>query len=288
MPKILYIEYDDVIRENVLELLREEGFSAIGARNGNEGIIKIEETAYDLILCDISLPDMNGISILEGYKIRFGSFPPPFIFISALNDKKIIRRGMEVGADDYLQKPFLLEELLSAINVQLGKRKAILSKSEDELLELKGAIENLSRIADDKDHQKAYNYEDSVFFSTADKSQFIFINEIVYIKASGDYSRIFMKNKKSWLIKNSIKAWCSILPPNHFIQIRRSVIVNVNSVVSVQKWFNYTHQVLLKDIDEPFIMSQRYSRKLKNIFNKKKESSMESYNSIRKKNGSQV
>jgi DNA-binding LytR/AlgR family response regulator len=181
-----------------------------------------------------------------------------------------------------------LEELLSAINVQLGKRKAILSKSEDELLELKGAIENLSRIADDKDHQKAYNYEDSVFFSTADKSQFIFINEIVYIKASGDYSRIFMKNKKSWLIKNSIKAWCSILPPNHFIQIRRSVIVNVNSVVSVQKWFNYTHQVLLKDIDEPFIMSQRYSRKLKNIFNKKKESSMESYNSIRKKNGSQV
>ncbi|MDR3502462.1 MAG: response regulator, partial [Ignavibacteriaceae bacterium] len=103
MPKILYIEYDDVIRENVLELLREEGFSAIGARNGNEGIIKIEETAYDLILCDISLPDMNGISILEGYKIRFGSFPPPFIFISALNDKKIIRRGMEVGADDYLQ-----------------------------------------------------------------------------------------------------------------------------------------------------------------------------------------
>jgi DNA-binding LytR/AlgR family response regulator len=275
MIKILYIEFDELIRENVLEMLREEGFSAIGAGNGYDGIMRIEETVFDLILCDITLPDMNGINILEGYKIRFGSFPPPFILIASLNDKKIIRRGMEVGADDYIQKPFMWEELLAVVKVQLGKRKEILLKSENELLELKGAIENLSKIADNKDLQKAYNYDDSVFFSTPEKSQFIFLRDIVYIQANGDYSRIFMKSNKSWLIKNSIKAWCAILPSNHFVQIRRSVIVNVNSIQSVQKWFNYTNKVLLKDVEEPFIMSQRYSRKLKNLFGRKKESSVE-------------
>ena len=84
-----------------------------------------------------------------------------------------------------------------------------------------------------------------------------------------------MNNNKSWLIKNSIKSWNSILPSNHFIQIRRSIIINVNSIDSMQKWFNYTHKIVLKGIGEPFIMSQRHSRKLKNIFSKKVDSLLE-------------
>jgi DNA-binding LytR/AlgR family response regulator len=280
MAKILYIEENETIRKDILEKLRVAGFSASGASNGHDGLIKVEETVFDLVLSGILLPDMNGLNILQGYKIRFGSYPPPFIFISSLKDKKSIRRGMESGADDYLTKPVIWQELLTSIIVQLAKRKEILSKGDSDLVELKGAIENLSRISVDKEQQRAYNYDDSVFFSTSDKSQFIFLKDIVYIESNGDYSRIFMNNNKSWLIKNSIKSWNSILPTNHFIQIRRSVIVNVNSIMSVQKWFNYTNKVLLKDIEEPFIMSQRYSRKLKNIFNKKKDFLLEVPDSI--------
>jgi DNA-binding LytR/AlgR family response regulator len=272
MAKILYIEGNETIRKKVLDRIREAGYTGSGASNGHDGLIKIEETAFDLILSEITLPDMSGLNILEGYKIRFGSFPPPFIFISKLKDKKSIRRGMNAGADDYLTKPINWGELLATINVQLAKRKEILSKGDSELVELKGAIENLSRIAIDKEEQAAYNYDDSIFFSTTDKSQFIFIKDIVYIESNGDYSRIYMNNDKSWLIKNSIKAWNTILPSNHFIQIRRSIIINVNSIDSMQKWFNYTHKVMLKGIGEPFIMSQRYSRRLKNIFNKKRDS----------------
>jgi DNA-binding LytR/AlgR family response regulator len=272
MAKILYIEESPTIRKDVLEKLHETGFSASGASNGHDGLIKIEETDFDLILSAILLPDMNGLNILQGYKIRFGSFPPPFIFISSLKDRKSIRCGMDAGADDYLTKPVNWQELLTTINLQLVKRKEILSKGDSELVELKGAIENLSRIAVEKEQQTVYNYDDSIFFSTSDKSQFIFLKDIVYIESNGDYSRIYMNNNKSWLIKNSIKSWNSILPSNHFIQIRRSIIINVNSIESMQKWFNYTHKVMLKGIVEPFIMSQRYSRKLKNIFNKKRDS----------------
>jgi DNA-binding LytR/AlgR family response regulator len=275
MAKILYIEESPTIRKDVLEKLHETGFSASGASNGHDGLIKIEETDFDLILSAILLPDMNGLNILQGYKIRFGSFPPPFIFISSLKDRKSIRCGMDAGADDYLTKPVNWQELLTTINLQLVKRKEILSKGDSELVELKGAIENLSRIAVEKEQQTVYNYDDSIFFSTSDKSQFIFLKDIVYIESNGDYSRIYMNNNKSWLIKNSIKSWNSILPSNHFIQIRRSIIINVNSIESMQKWFNYTHKVMLKGIVEPFIMSQRYSRKLKNIFNKKRDSLLE-------------
>jgi DNA-binding LytR/AlgR family response regulator len=281
MAKILYIEENEKTRKDILEKLRQAGFAATGAGKGQDALIKIEETVFDLILSEIVLPDINGLNILEGYKIRFGSFPPPFIFITKLKDKKSIRRGMEAGADDYLNKPVVWHELLSTIHVQLAKRKEILSKGESELLELRGAIENLSKIAVDKEQPAAYNYDDSVFFSTTDKSQFIFLRDIVYIQSNGDYSRIFMNNDKSWLIKNSIKSWNAILPANHFIQIRRSIIINVNSIQSMQKWFNYTHKVNLKGVQEPFIMSQRYSRKLKNIFNKKKDSLIEAPDSVK-------
>jgi DNA-binding LytR/AlgR family response regulator len=280
MAKILYIEENETILKDVLEKLREAGFSAIGAGNGHDGLVKIEETDFDLILSEILLPDMNGLNILEGYKIRFGCFPPPFIFVSALKDRKSIRRGMESGADDYLTKPLNWNELLTTIKLQLAKRKEILFSGESELNELKGAIENLSRIAVEKKQQIAYNYDDSIFFSTSDKSQFIFLKDIIYIESNGDYSRIFLNNNKSWLIKNSIKSWNLILPSNHFIQIRRSIIINVNSIESIQKWFNYTYKIILKGISEPFIMSQRYSRKLKNIFNKKRDSLLETPDSI--------
>jgi DNA-binding LytR/AlgR family response regulator len=280
MAKILYIEENEKLRKDILEKLRQAGYSASGAGNGHDAFLKIEETVFDLILSAIVLPDINGLNILEGYKIRFGSVAPPFIFITKLKDHKNIRRGMEAGADDYLTKPAVWNDLLSTIQVQLAKRKEILSKGESELLELRGALENLSKIAIDKEQPKAYNYDDSVFFSTTDKSQFIFLRDIVYIQSNGDYSRVFMNNDKSWLIKNSIKSWNSILPANHFIQIRRSIIINVNSIQSMQKWFNYTHKIILKGVSEPFIMSQRYSRKLKNLFNKKKDSFIEAPDSI--------
>jgi DNA-binding LytR/AlgR family response regulator len=280
MAKILYIEESETARKEILEKLRGAGFSASGAANGHDGLIKIEEIDFDLILSAVLLPDMNGLNILQGYKIRFGSFPPPFIFISTLKDRKSIRRGMEAGADDYLTKPVNWQELLTTINLQLAKRKEILFKGDNELVELKGAIDNLSKIAVEKEKQTTYNYDDSIFFSTSDKSQFIFLKDIVYIESNGDYSRIFMNNNKSWLIKNSIKSWNSILPSNHFIQIRRSIIINVNSIESMDKWFNYTHKIILKGTVEPFIMSQRYSRKLKNIFNKKKDSLLEVPDSI--------
>jgi DNA-binding LytR/AlgR family response regulator len=282
MIKILYIEENESYRKDVIKRLRKAGFNASGASNGYDGLIKIKDTNYDLILSGVLLSEVNGLNILEGFKIRFGSFPPPFIFISSLKDKKSIRRGMEAGADDYLPKPIVWDELLKAINVQLAKRKEILAKGENELIELKGAVDNLSNITVDKKNPKAYDYDDSVFLSTSNKSQFVYIKDIIYIRATGDYSRVFMIDNKSLLIKNSMKSWNSILPSNHFIQIRRSIIINKNSIKSIQKWFNYTHKIILKDIEEPIMMSQRYSRKLKNMFNAKKESLAEVPESIRK------
>jgi signal transduction histidine kinase len=131
MPKILVIEDESLIRESIADILKEEGYQCIQAENGHSGIVSAKKYLPDLILCDIKMPEINGHQVLTALREDPSTSTIPFVFISALVDKKDFRTGMELGADDYITKPFTNEELLNSVKMRLAKNEEINAKLND-------------------------------------------------------------------------------------------------------------------------------------------------------------
>lgn len=121
MHKILIIEDEKLIRESIVELLSEEGFECHQAENGKAGISAVKKYLPDLILCDIKMPGMNGYQVLQEVRKDNLTSSIPLIFLSALSDSKDVRAGMNLGADDYIGKPFLPDELIASIRSRLSR-----------------------------------------------------------------------------------------------------------------------------------------------------------------------
>ncbi len=144
MTKILIIEDNDDIRGNVVEILKLADYEVYDADNGKTGAEMAIEIIPDLILCDIMMGDLDGYGVLHLLNKHASTKAIPFIFMTAKSERADIRKGMELGADDYLTKPFDDTELLSAIETRLNKKKIhqeFYSKT----------VENLSNIVAEKD-----------------------------------------------------------------------------------------------------------------------------------------
>jgi EAL domain-containing protein (putative c-di-GMP-specific phosphodiesterase class I)/AmiR/NasT family two-component response regulator len=125
MKKILVIEDENLIRNNILELLEAEDFEPIGAENGSVGVYLARQHQPDLIICDVMMPDLDGYGVLTVLRQDPATAMIPFIFLTALTDRTDIRKGMELGADDYLPKPCTPDELLRAIATRLDKQATL-------------------------------------------------------------------------------------------------------------------------------------------------------------------
>ncbi len=123
--KILVIEDDATTRNIFLDGLQAEGFDTIGAKNGVSGIEQAQEHSPDLIICDIMMPDMDGYTVLTTLRQEPITAIIPFIFLTGSNTPEDVRKGMELGADDYLTKPCTVEQLLRAIATRLEKQTQI-------------------------------------------------------------------------------------------------------------------------------------------------------------------
>jgi DNA-binding response OmpR family regulator len=121
--KILVIEDDKLSRKNLIRILQAEAFKAIGAEDGGMGIQLAIEQKPDLIICDIMMPDMDGYEVLKVLRQESNTVIIPFIFLTAKTERADMRQGMNLGADDYLMKPFEIDELLEAINTRLQRQE---------------------------------------------------------------------------------------------------------------------------------------------------------------------
>ncbi|MAM30403.1 MAG: transcriptional regulator [Flavobacteriaceae bacterium] len=128
MKNILLIEDDTALRENTAELLELANYHVFTAPNGKIGIDMAKEYLPNLIVCDIMMPEVDGYGVLEALSLDEKTAHIPFIFLSAKTEHKEIRKGMDLGADDYLTKPFEEDELISAIESRLAKAE-ILAKA---------------------------------------------------------------------------------------------------------------------------------------------------------------
>lgn len=122
MTSVLLIEDDDSVRDNITELLQMEGYAVISASDGPTGIDLALRHHIELIICDVTMPGMDGFEVFEVLSAHPERATTPFIFLSARAAREDVRRGMVLGADDYITKPFSRVELLDAIGTRLKKR----------------------------------------------------------------------------------------------------------------------------------------------------------------------
>jgi EAL domain-containing protein (putative c-di-GMP-specific phosphodiesterase class I)/FixJ family two-component response regulator len=128
MKKILVIEDDRVIRENIIKILKFERFDAMGAENGMQGLSLAMSNLPDVILCDVIMPELNGYGVLMALRANPATATVPFVFLTGKADRAEMRQGMELGADDYLTKPFTKAELVGAIASRLKKQEAFVEQ----------------------------------------------------------------------------------------------------------------------------------------------------------------
>lgn len=121
MKKVLIIEDNQDVRENTADILELSGYETITAENGKVGVKKAKQLLPDIIVCDIMMPELDGYEVLQELSKNPMTASIPFIFLTAKTDKSDMRKGMNLGADDYLTKPFTENELLDAINSRLKK-----------------------------------------------------------------------------------------------------------------------------------------------------------------------
>lgn len=162
---ILLIDDDESMLELTTELLEHEGYTVIASNNGELALELMERTPPDLVLCDVTMPGLDGYDVLHAMEKTPFLAETPFIFISARAERADVRKGMTLGADDYLTKPFQAKELLEAVESRL-KRSALFRRTFtkdkeglDQFMDMARGLEVLKDLSTDrksrvfKDHQ---------------------------------------------------------------------------------------------------------------------------------------
>jgi two-component system sensor histidine kinase/response regulator len=137
MTSILAIEDNDGVREELVDILRFEGYEVSAAENGREGLELIPKVKPELIVCDMMMPEMDGYETLRRVRSDPNYSTIPFVCLTARVERGDMRRAMEAGADDYVTKPFTAEELIAAVHAGLGKRARAEHESEEKLSDLR-------------------------------------------------------------------------------------------------------------------------------------------------------
>lgn len=140
MKKILVVEDAHTLRKDIVEMLQFEGFDVDSAENGKEGLDRVRNNRPDLIISDIMMPVMDGMRLLESLRAEPEIATIPLIFLTARTDRVDMRQGMELGADDFVTKPFHAAELLATVHAQLKKMQVREEETEKRMEDLRGNI----------------------------------------------------------------------------------------------------------------------------------------------------
>jgi len=254
MQKILIIEDDLSVRQSTKELLEFVGYNVKVANNGIKGINTAVKFLPDVIICDISMPVMDGYAVLNELAKNSKTSAIPFIFLTAKAEPADFKYGMHLGADDYITKPFSSGDLLKSIETRLKKKEKIIKSVKN--LNRKDSLKEKKTKTPDKDSQ--------IIIMSGSKPQNLKIGTIVCIMALQKYSTVFTSEGKKIIANKLLKDWEIYLPENQFLRIHRGTIINLDFVKKFEKWNSGAYRVYLEKFDEPLMISRRYSSKIRN------------------------
>jgi two-component system LytT family response regulator len=197
----------------------------------------INSTKPDLVFLDIDLNGLTSIDLLNEITCE-----PKIIFISSQPDFAI--KAFELNVVDYILKPINSDRLKKAIDrvIELNKNAKAMSNSYT---------------------AERFKPDQIILLNFDNKLTFIKIQDINYIEAFGNYTKIYMTDGKLSITYNSIKNWDNRLPSDVFIQIHRSSVINILNVAKIEKWTNDTGRLFLKGIEKPFEISRSYFFQIK-------------------------
>ncbi|MEM5565489.1 response regulator [Psychroserpens sp. AS72] len=180
MKKVLLIEDDTVLRENTAELLELSDYNVLTASNGKIGLEMALDHLPDIIVCDIMMPILDGYGVLEGLSKHTETKFIPFIFLSAKTERRDVRKGMNLGADDYITKPFNEDEIMSAIKSRIAKA-SILKEERESLKNSPSNTEDELRTLNDlknffDDNGTIFNYKkNDIIYKEGHNSNYIYL-----------------------------------------------------------------------------------------------------------------
>ncbi|MDG1913858.1 MAG: response regulator [Crocinitomix sp.] len=214
MEKLLIVEDEQDLREALQSILELAGYEVLTAKNGKDGYDAIMTHLPDLVLCDVNMPELDGFELLSAINQRLSEeIVPPFIFLTAKVTKNDVRRGMNLGADDYIVKPFEYTEVLTAIRLRLDKRKKLLKNGKN------------NRILSTPD--KTF---DKLAIPCGDGIELIAFDKIIRCEADRAYCTFHLIDKRKILVSKSMKEFEETLIHKDFMKVHKSTIVNINFV----------------------------------------------------------
>lgn len=243
--RILIIEDEKGIRENLAILLNSEGFKTFEASDGSEGITLAQKILPDLIICDIMMPGKNGYEVVETLQKNKNTAKIPFLFLTARVGYADMRKGMELGADDYLHKPFKEVELFSAIKSRLVKRELFVK------MQYMPGEENKAEAV-------------KIKCTAGKRTYYIESSEIVSIEAERQYTRVVTSDQRRFYMKKSLKAWQDELPPVNFVKLHRGLLVNRKYLKRIERKGELGYFAVVEYLEGPIPVSRRNYHALMN------------------------
>ena len=234
MYKAIIVDDERLARNELTSLLKKYGFINIlgEADNIKEAAELIDKLKPDVLFLDIQMPGGSGFDLLENCDVKC-----KIIFVTAFDEYAL--KAFDVNALDYLLKPIDPDRLEVSI-----KRL--------ENSEMPAAGSN------------KYKYDDVIFILLNSRRKFLKISNILAINSAGDYTEIKTADGGKGITDFSMKEWEAKLPDSCFCRIHRSTIINIEQVDKLEEWINNTYRVFMRGLIKPYVMSRRYSLKIKN------------------------
>lgn len=211
MEHILIVEDDKNIRETLQDIFELSGYKVSTAINGKFGYDAIIENCPDIVVCDVDMPVLDGFELLLALNQRLkDTAVPPFLFLTAKVEPQFLRQGMNLGADDYIFKPFDHTDVLTSVRLRLDRRSKLLKSGGLEAIKVNNSLfEKLALPCD----------EGLILVS---------FDEIIKCQADRAYCTFHLSNGKSILVSKSMKEFEQLLIANKFLKVHKSTIVNIN------------------------------------------------------------
>ncbi|MFT6166657.1 MAG: two-component system LytT family response regulator [Vicingaceae bacterium] len=210
MVRIVIVEDEVNIRETLQEILELNGYEVFAAGDGMLGYDLILDKNPDLVLCDVNMPKMDGFALLESINQKLGnSVAPIFLFLTARVETNEIRHGMNLGADDYILKPYNPVEILKIIRLRLNKRK------------------NNSNLKSDNSPANSKEGFKKLSIPTEDGLELIPFEDIIQCKAERAYCTFYLVQGKKLLVSKPMKEFEDTLLAHGFFKVHKSNIVNI-------------------------------------------------------------
>ncbi|MCP5061062.1 MAG: hypothetical protein GY936_01180 [Ignavibacteriae bacterium] len=213
----------------------------------------------NILIVDNKLSDMNAKSFYKKIFSLKKNELPIVVVIDAFAPNFEIRKIMELGVDDFLTLSST-KKLPKVLEAQLRKRERILqNKSLPDITDSSNSVS-----IDLDDTRLSAKFNDYLFLDDKDNPGFYAIKDFVYITSLKDYSQIHTTHNKKITLHKTLSFWEEFLPKNKFLRIHRQTIINLDHVEKVEPSNSYRYNIFLNNIVTPFVVSQRYSQKIKN------------------------